>query len=130
MKRMLVIASLLMIGGCSTAPGTGWSRANDLSVYGSMQVFRRAAIDQEAYCFGRNPDRTLADWERDFSARQEAVTQVLVGRYGADKLDEARQIYAPRVACGDIYDPQWRDRYTRMLRLLETRFRLQAEGES
>ena len=130
MKRALALALLLAPGGCSTAPGTGWSRANDLSVYGSMQVFRRAAIDQEAYCFGRDPARTLADWERDFSARQAAVTQVLVGRYGADKLDEARRVYAPRVACGDVYDPQWRERYTRMLRLLETRFRLQAEGDS
>ena len=129
MKRALVIASLLTLGGCSTAPGTGWSRAGDLSVYGSMHVFRRAAIDQEAYCFGRDPQRSLADWQRDFSARQAAVTQVLVGRYGADKLDEARATYAPRVACGDVYDPQWRDRYTRMLRLLETRFRLQAEDE-
>jgi hypothetical protein len=130
MKRLLVAASLLVPGACSTAPGTGWSRANDLSVYGSMHVFRRAAIDQEAYCFGRDPDRTLADWERAFSARQEAVTRVLVGRYGADKLDEARRVYAPRVPCGDVHDPQWRQRYTRMLRLLETRFRLQAEGES
>ena len=130
MKRALVIVSLLALGGCSTAPGTGWSRASDLSVYGSMHVFRRAAIDQEAYCFGRDPTRSLADWERDFAARQEAVTQVLLGRYGSDKLDEARQVYAPRVACGDVYDPQWRDRYTRLLRLLETRFRLQAEGDS
>lgn len=130
MKRMLVVASLLIAGACSTAPGTGWSRANDLSVYGSMHVFRRAAMDQEAYCFGREPDRMLADWEREFSARQEAVTRVLVDRYGAGKLDEARRVYAPRVPCGDVHDPQWRQRYTRMLRLLETRFRLQAEGES
>ena len=130
MKRLLVLASLLTLGACSTAPGTGWSRANDLSVYGSMQVFRRAAIDQEAYCFGRDPDRALADWERDFGVRQGAVTLALVGRYGADKLDEARRVYAPRVACGDVHDPQWRQRYTRLLRLLETRFRLQAEGES
>jgi len=130
MKRPLVLACLLTLGGCSTASGTGWSRANDLSVYGSMQVFRRAAIDQEAYCFGRDPNLTLADWQRDFSARQEAVTRVLVDRYGADRLDEARQIYAPPVACGDVHDPQWRTRYVRQLRLLETRFRLQAEGES
>ena len=123
-------AILLALGACSTAPGTGWSRANDLSTYGAMQVFARAAIDQEAYCFGRDPARIRADWERDFSARQEAVKRVLVGRYGADKLDEAGRVYAPRVACGDVYDPQWRLRYTRILRLLETRFRLQAEGNS
>ena len=125
--------ALLLCGAlaaCSTTPGTGWSRSNDLSAYGAMQVFARAAIDQEAYCFGRDPTRIRADWARDFSARQAAVTRVLVGRYGADKLDEARAIYAPRVPCGDIPDPQWRTRYTRMLRLLETRFRLQAEGDS
>ena len=130
MRRLLLLASLLALGACSTVPRTGWSRANDLSVYGSMHVFRRAAIDQEAYCFGRDPTRIRADWNRDFSARQDAVTRVLVGRYGGDKLDEARATYAPRVACGDVYDPQWRERYTRMLRLLETRFRLQAEGDS
>ena len=129
MKRMLIAASLLALGGCSTVPRTGWSRANDLSVYGSMHVFRRAAIDQEAYCFGRDPARMLGEWERDFAARQDAVTQVLLGRYGADKLDDARRVYAPHVPCGDVYDPQWRNRYTRMLRLLETRFQLQRAGE-
>jgi hypothetical protein len=130
MTRMLAAAFLLALGACSTAPGTGWSRANDLSTYGAMQTFARAAIDQEAYCFGRDPTRIRADWERDFSTRQEAVTRVLAGRYGAEKLDEAGRVYAPRVSCGDVYDPQWRIRYTRMLRLLETRFRLQAEGDS
>ena len=125
MRHALAVTALLALGACSTAPGTGWSRANDLSTYGAMQVFARAAIDQEAYCFGRDPARIRADWERDFSVRQQAVTQVLIGRYDADKLDEARQVYAPHVACGDLYDPQWRLRYTRMLRLLETRFRLQ-----
>jgi hypothetical protein len=129
MKRGLALIMFAALGACSTAPGTGWSRANDLSSYGAMQVFARAAIDQEAYCFGRDPVRIRADWARDFAARQEAVTRVLVGRYGADKLDEARQTYAPRVACGDVYDPQWRTRYTRMLRLLETRFQLQAGSE-
>jgi hypothetical protein len=130
MKRLLMVAALLALGACSTVPRTGWSRANDLSLYGAMHVFRRAAIDQEAYCFGRDPARMLAEWEHDFAARQEAVTRVLVGRYGADKLDEARRVYAPRVPCGDVHDPQWRNRYERQLRLLETRFRLQAEGES
>ena len=130
MRRVLILLALAALSACSTTPGTGWSRSSDLSAYGAMQVFARAAIDQEAYCSGRDPARIRADWQRDFATRQEAVTRVLVGRYGADKLDEARQTYAPRVACGDVYDPQWRNRYTRMLRLLETRFRLQAEGDS
>lgn len=121
---------LLILAACSTAPGTGWSRANDLSVYGAMHVFARAAIDQEAYCFGRDPARINADWDHDFRARQGAVSAVLAERYGAEALADARAIYAPRVACGDVPDPQWRRRYVRQLRLLETRFRLQAGGES
>jgi hypothetical protein len=129
MKRVLGLVAVASLGACSTVPGTGWSRANDLSVYGSMQVFARAAFDQEAYCLGGNVTDIRANWDREFAARQQAVTQVLVGRYGADKLDEARGAYAPRVACGDIYDPPWRTRYSRMLRLLETRFQLQAGGE-
>jgi len=129
-RRALPFLGLAALGACSTTPGTGWSRSNDLSAYSAMQVFARAAIDQDAYCAGRDPTRIRADWERDFSARQEAVTRVLVGRYGADKIDEARRTYAPRVACTEVHDPQWRERYTRMLRLLETRFRLQAEGDS
>ncbi|HYI48699.1 MAG TPA: hypothetical protein VEX35_09565 [Allosphingosinicella sp.] len=123
-------ALLLMLAACSTAPGTGWTRANDLSVYGSMHVFARAAIDQEAYCFGRDPSRITADWDHDFSARQGAVSYALTQRYGAEAMDRARAVYAPRVACGDVPDPQWRTRYTRMLRLLEIRLRLAAEGES
>ena len=130
MRRLLFLIATAALAACSTAPGTGYSRANDLSVYGSMQVFARAAIDQEAYCFGRDPDRIRADWDHDFAGRQSAVTRVLVGRYGADRLDEAGRSYAPRVPCGDVPDPQWRQRYTRLLRLLETRFRLQAEGDS
>lgn len=121
---------LLILAACSTAPGTGWTRASDLSIYGSMHVFARAAIDQEAYCFGRDPARITADWEQDFSARQGAVSAVLAERYGAEALADARAVYAPRVACGDVADPQWRTRYTRLLRLLEIRLRLAAEGES
>jgi hypothetical protein len=130
MRRALLLLSALALAACSTAPGTGWTRANDLSVYSAMHVFARAAIDQEAYCFGRDPARIRADWDQDFSARQSAVSAALSQRYGADKLAEARATYAPRVPCGDVPDPQWRLRYTRMLRLLEIRLHMAAEGES
>ena len=130
MRRAAILLAALALAACSTAPGTGWTRANDLSVYSAMHVFARAAIDQEAYCFGRDPARITTDWDRDFSARQGAVSQALIQRHGADALAEARQTYAPRVPCGDVPDPQWRLRYTRMLRLLEIRLRMAAEGES
>jgi len=131
MKRALILLASLAIAGCSTSrPGTGWTRASDLSVYGSMHVFARAAIDQDAYCFGRDPARIRADWNRDFSTRQSAVSYALMRRYGAEALAEARATFAPRVPCGDVPDPQWRTRYTRQLRLLEIRLRMAAEGES
>jgi hypothetical protein len=130
MRRVPILLAALALAACSTAPGTGWTRANDLSVYSAMHVFARAAIDQEAYCFGRDPARITADWDEDFSARQGAVSAALNQRYGADAMAEARATYAPRVPCGDVPDPQWRLRYTRMLRLLEIRLRLAAEGES
>ena len=110
------------LGACSTAPGTGWSRANDLSVYGAMQVFRRARrstrrpIASAAIRIG-----TLADWERDFAARQDGGGAACWPAATAPTSWTRRAaIYAPRVACGDVHDPQWRRRYTRMLRLLET----------
>lgn len=131
MKRAILAAcAALALAGCSTAPGTGWTRASDLSVYSSMHVFARAAADQEAYCFGRDPARIAADWRRDFGARQEAVTDLVARRYGPEAVLRARAVYAPRVACGDLPDPQWRDRYARLLRLMEIRLRLAAEGES
>jgi len=130
MKRAALLLAALALAACSTAPGTGWTRASDLSVYSSMHVFARAAIDQEAYCFGRDPARISADWDQDFRARQSVVSDALAQRYGAEALDRARRTYAPRVACGDVPDPQWRTRYSRLLRLLEIRLRLAGEGES
>ncbi|MEA3013421.1 MAG: hypothetical protein QOD42_1966 [Sphingomonadales bacterium] len=131
MKAVAATAGMLLaLAACSTAPGTGWTRASDLSVYSAMHVFARAAIDQEAYCFGRDPARINADWDHDFRARQGAVSFALTRRYGAEALAEARASYAPRVPCGDVPDPQWRTRYTRLLRLLEIRLRMAAEGES
>jgi hypothetical protein len=131
MKRALILLAPLALAACSTAPGTGWTRASDLSVYSAMHVFARAAIDQEAYCFGRDPARITADWDDDFRARQGAVSLALAQRYGPDAMAEARATFAPRVPCGDVPDPQWRTRYTRLLRLLEIRLRLQgSEGGS
>jgi hypothetical protein len=128
---MARIASLLLVAalaGCSTAPGTGWSRASDLSVYGSMHVFARAAVDEERLCAGFSPDSTARHWEREFGAREEAVTEALTRRYGAEALERARRTWAPSIACGDLPDPSWRWRYARQLRLLEIRLRLAEEG--
>ena len=124
MKRMLTFLALAALGACSTAPGTGWSRASDLSVYGSMHVYARAAVDQETLCAGFSPASTSLHWEREYRSRHDAVTDAMTGRYGAAAVERARHDWAPRVACGDVPDAQWRHRYARLLRLLELRFRL------
>lgn len=127
MRRMLSLLALAALGAlsaCSTAPGTGWSRASDLSVYGSMNVYARAAMDQEMLCAGFSPASTSEHWEREFGARQEAVTDAMTARYGAAALARARATWAPSVACRELPDHRWRMRYGRQLRLLETRLQL------
>ena len=128
-RPLLVLLAAAALGACSTAPGTGWSRASDLSVYGGMQVYARAAIDQEVLCAGFATGSTSDHWEREFGARQEAVTEAMRQRYGAAALARARATWAPSVACRELADPRWRYRYARLLRLLEIRFRLTSEGE-
>ncbi len=128
MKHRLPLLALAALGACSTAPGTGWSRASDLSIYGSMHVYARAALDQEMLCAGFSAASTSEHWEREFGARQEAVTDAMTQRYGPEAIARARRTWAPSVACGNMPDPSWRLRYTRQLRLLETRLR-PAEGE-
>ena len=124
MTRVAALLVLAALAACSTAPGTGWSRASDLSVYGAMHVYARAAVDQEALCAGFSPASTSQYWERRYRARHDAVTDAMSRRYGPAAIDRARHGWAPRVACGDVPDAQWRHRYARLLRLLEIRLRL------
>lgn len=132
MKRMLtlLLAAAVLPGCAMDAPGTGWSRASDLSVYGAMHVYARAAADAEVLCAGFTPAATADRWRRDFGARHEAVTAALERRYGGEKLAQARATWAPSVECAELPDPGWRWRYARLLRLLETRLLQAREGES
>lgn len=134
MKHMLQWHALAALGAlgalsaCSTAPGTGWSRASDLSVYGSMRVYARAALDQEVLCAGFGTASTSENWAREFGARQDAVTDAMMRRYGAGAMARARATWAPSVACRELPDHRWRMRYARQLRLLELRLRVAREG--
>jgi hypothetical protein len=119
----------LLLAACSTAPGTGWSRASDLSVYSAMNVYARAAVDQEILCAGFTPASTAAAWGREFGGRQEAVTDAMTARYGAEALARARATWAPSVACRELPDHRWRQRYARQLRLLEIRLLMAAGRE-
>lgn len=129
-RSFSLLLAVAFLAGCSTAPGTGWSRASDLSVYGGMQVYARAAVDQEVLCAGFSTASTAEHWERDFGARQQAVTEAMTRRYGPEALAGARATWAPSVACRETGDPRWRARYTRLLRLLETRLSLAGGRES
>ena len=132
MRRMfplLALGALSALSACSTAPGTGWSRASELSIYESMHVFARAAVDEEMLCAGFSPASTARSWEREFGARQEAVTEAMTRRYGTAAVARARRTWAPSIACGNLPDARWRLRYARQLRLLETKLRLAPERD-
>jgi hypothetical protein len=126
------LASLLAVGalaGCATAnwpPGTGWSRASDLSVYTAMLQFGGIEREQQVLCGGFGTESVDRHWRADFAARTDAVTRALLERHGEAKLVAAEAAAAParRVPCDSIPTGRWRDSYARLLRLLETRLGL------
>jgi len=124
MKFAALWLAALALAGCSTTPGTGWSRASDLSVYSSMGAYARVAWEQDVLCEGWAPARATASWEREFGWRHAAVREALIARHGAAALERAGMAYAVPVACTEVSDHRWRLRYARMLRLLEIRLGL------
>lgn len=121
----LLLASAALAGCATTsAPGTEWSRASDLSVYSSAHAFARVAWEQSVLCQGAQPAVVSAGFEREFGAREAAIRAALVARHGAAALAESGKHFVPPVACGDVADPQWRQRYSRLLHLLEIRLGL------
>lgn len=125
MKRLMVLAAAAAtLAGCSTAPGSGWSRASDLSVYSSAHAYARVAWEQSVLCEGTDRARVSAGFEREFGAREAAVRAALAERHGEAALARAGTHFVQRVPCGDVPDPQWRARYARLLRLLEIRLGL------
>ena len=117
---------LALAAGCSTAPGTGWSRAPDLSVYSAMTTFGDIAQEQSMLCAGFRPAGVRGDWHEDFAARRQAVAAALAARHGAEAVSEAERaaVATRRVPCGDVLNRRWRLQYLRLLRLLETRLGL------
>ena len=122
---LLPIAPLLA-AGCSTAPGMGWSRAPDLSVYSAMTTFGGTARDHRILCSGFRPGGVEARWQRTFAAREARVEAALAARHGAEAVRraEALGLEARRAPCPEVPNERWRDHYTRLLRLLETRLGL------
>lgn len=127
--RWPAIAPVLALAACA-ATGSGWSRAPDLSVYSSARAYARVAWEQDVYCEGVQPARAAARLARDYGGREAAVRSALIARHGEGALAAAERHFVARVPCGDVPDPQWRDRYGRMLRLLEIRLGLAGGRES
>lgn len=123
MKRMGSLAATAALAACA-GPGSGWSRAPDLSVYGSAQAYARIAWEQNVLCDGWSPERASESQAREFGAREAAVRAALAGRHGEAALARADRHFVARVPCRDVPDLQWRERYGRLLRVLEIRLGL------
>lgn len=129
MKSVAALA-VLALAGCAAdtweTPGTGWSRAPDLSVYSAMTVYGGLAREQEILCAGFAPGGVEARWDDDFAAREAAVEAVLAVRHGDAAVAAAEAAARPtrNVDCPDIPDARWRRHYARLLRLLEARLGL------
>ena len=128
---MKAVAFLLptALAACATEgvpPGSGWSRAPDLSAYSAMTTFGAVAREQSVLCYGRSPARVERNWTEDFGSREAAVIAALVGRHGPQAVEraEAAAEVTRNVACPDVQNWRWREQYSRLLRLLETRLGL------
>jgi hypothetical protein len=125
MRRLLALAAVALLAvPAAAAPGTGWSRAPDLSVYSAMTVFGVVAREEMTLCGGFATARVVDRWQRDFSAREAAVTAALVDRHGAEAVSRAVARPHRRLGCPDVPYGVWRRRYTRLLNLLERRMGL------
>ena len=121
MKRIPIALALAAGASACTTPGTGWSRAPDLSVYAAMDDFAAIARDQEVLCAGFSPASVDAHWDADFGQREAGVRDALVSRHGIEAVVDAVAARPPRVPCDTVPTARWRHRYERLLRLLETR---------
>jgi len=126
MKRSAraLLALVAASAASCTTPGTGWSRAPDLSVYAAMGNFRDLAREQAVLCGGFSPSRVDMVWAEDFGAREAAVASEMRARHGPDAVEAAADSAEPRVPCDNVPTLKWRHRYERLLRLLEGRFGL------
>jgi hypothetical protein len=117
------LLAAVALAGCA-GTGTGWSRASDLSVYSSAHAYAHIAWEQQVMCQGSDPARVSAGFDREFGAREAAVHAALAQRHGEAALVRTGGPFVARVGCGTVPDMQWRDRYSRLLRVLELRLGL------
>ena len=85
------LAVAATLAGCRSTPppGTGWSRAPDLSVYSAMLLYADIARQQSILCGGFSTASVEDHWRRDFGRRADAVEAGLIARHGAEAVGEA-----------------------------------------
>ena len=120
----LAALTLALTAPAAAAPGTGWSRAPDLSVYGALTTIGQVAREESTLCAGFGTVSVMRRWERAFGAREAAVTAALVERYGAEAVERAAQRPSRRVPCPPLPYGVWWDPYEDLLVLLERRLGL------
>ena len=123
----LAMLAPLTLAACASdfnQPGDGWSRAPDLAVFASMEMYGGIAREQSILCQGFRPEAVRSAWQDDFGARQLAVEAALAGRHGDEAVRRAELAPVRRIACTEVPDLRWRHQYARMLRLLEVRLGL------
>lgn len=124
-KTSLILLAALAAASCAsndeTGPGTGWSRAPDLSVYSALNHFGAVAREQSILCAGRTPQLADQEWRLLYAGRHDRVTSAINARYSAGAIYAARLPAGPRVPCGPRSAEGWWGNYERLLRLLEIR---------
>ena len=124
---LLALGALMLVGiagPAEAAPGSGWSRAPDLSVYGAMTTLGQVAREESLLCAGFATETVMRRWQRRYAAREAAVTDALIARHGAEAVGRAASLPTRRVECPDIPYGVWWRRYERLLVLLERRMGL------
>jgi len=114
-------AMLAFVPSAPAAAGTGWSRASDLSAYSAMRLYGGIAREQQVLCAGFAPARVAARWDERYGAREAALRDALAARHGAEAVRRAGDPRALREPCRPLPDGHWERRYSRLLRLLESR---------
>jgi hypothetical protein len=120
-KRTFLLIGAALAAAAPAAAGTGWSRADDLSVYAAMRLYGGIAREQQALCGGFAPASVMRHWDERYGAREAAVGDALAGRYGEAPVRRAARPRALRQPCRPLPDDYWRRRYERLLGQLEAR---------
>jgi hypothetical protein len=127
-KRTCLLTAAALAAAAPATAGTGWSRADDLSVYAAMRLYGGIAREQQVLCAGFAPASVMRHWGERYGGREAALTSALAARHGEPAVRRAADPRALREPCRPLPDGYWRRRYERLLRLLEARLDPAWEG--